>query len=395
MPRAEPQLRAEWQRRSLEWQRSPGQGRTRDRRRLNNWRYRTLRYAAWCCALLAALLVACAEPGPEQLLDDYLLRLARPLAESPPPTDVLEEEKLALRPPRWTALQIPIAPSAIDGLDFLKLRGCALQQTVARRNSSLGRMAPPSQRLLLELEFLSHVDACITHLQSESEDDLATLLREAADSKQRQLPALIFNASLGNEEYRDFWRAGPALDDYPAQTSSLVVDALEAISSAASRWLTGNYSTDDLDFELLLGDIATGDGGELLRALSVQNAYLHSASTMLLMRAQRAPLCERGMKPEAATILRTVASKYFVGRVQPWSATLSRRGHALLPPVRELELSLAEVLPEAYIRWRDAREKAFDEWSGAPRRHVSALQTLLGNCFSEFAPAAGEQRETR
>ena len=48
----------------------------------------------------------------------------------------------------------PASNQQIDLIDFLSLTGCSLQVNLGRRNTQLGRTASPSQRLLLDLEFL-------------------------------------------------------------------------------------------------------------------------------------------------------------------------------------------------------------------------------------------------
>lgn len=338
-----------------------------------------------CCAgwLLTLVLSGCGAEGPESRLEDYLARLVRPL-NAEPPIPVVDT---VVAPPRWTALQLPIEPGAIDGLDFLKLRGCALQETIARRNSSLGRVAPPSQRLLLELRFLREADDCIAYLRLNGETALSTLLAKSAADKQHQLPALIFNATLGNEEYRDLWRTAQPLGNYPNDTSSLVVESLSQIGVGAQRWLAGDFSVDGGEFELLLADVSRGDGGELLSALALQSSYLIAANRVVEERADSGDLCTAGLQPKEAVILRTVVTRFFVGEVQPWSAAINQRAHALLPPIRQLESLLKSVLPAPYEKWRAAREASIDHWSDAPPHHVAALQSLLGSCFSEFQAA--------
>lgn len=266
---------------------------------------------------------------------------------------------------------------------------------MARRNSSLGRLAPPSQRLLLDLDFLRQAPACIEALAQRGRDELAELLRDSHARKRRQLPALIFNATLGNAEYRDFWRPSPLPDAYPASTGSTVVADLAAVTGAARRWLSGDYSGDGDDLELHLGGVARGDGGELLRALAQQSAYLDATTRLLEARAQRGALCRAGLQPRAALILRTVARRYFVAGVQRRAAALERRRRALLPAVRELESLLATVLPVAYAEWQRARDRDLAHWSGAAKRHVRGLQGLLGSCFDEFAASPRSPRAPR
>jgi hypothetical protein len=339
-------------------------------------------YRAVSIILITSLLGACAPDDPAERLNDYLSRLSRPLAvdDAQPPTAALG--KL----PRSTSLQLPLQGSALDGLDFLRLRGCALQSTVGRRNSSLGRVAPPSQRLLLELAFLREVPACIEKLQSErGQSELVMLLRETQKLKVAQLPTLIFNATLGNREYGEFWRAPVPLTDYPQQTSSLVITALEQVSVAAQDWLKGDYTTDESALELALSDIARGDGGKLLTAMAAQHSALQTANSRIAARLSESPLCANGLTPNAAPILREVARKFFVGEVQPWAADISQRYHQLLPPILQLEALLGTVLPEQYRDWQRQRDRLLSGALLAPRRHVEALQELLGSCYREFS----------
>ena len=341
--------------------------------------------SALLCLLLCVPVASCSQGGAESRLSDYLQRLARPLdarVEGP-------QSQPGATPPRAESLQIPLEGNSLDGLDFLRLRGCALQTTVARRNSSLGRVAPPSQRLLLELAFLRDAPDCIATLREEGNDALAGLLEEGATSKRAQLPALIFNATLGSREYRDFWRLRGALGEYPARTSSAVISALERVTADARRWLGGDYRADDSRLELALSEIARGDGGELLASLLLQSAYLGNANTLIDESVAGGPLCERDLQPAAAPILRNVARKYFVARIQPWSAALNQRYHALLTPVTELELLLEHTFPADYRRWQQQRDALFEDTLAAPARHVRRLQSLLGTCYAEFRKSQG------
>jgi hypothetical protein len=326
--------------------------------------------------LLAALLAHCSGPRPEEALAEYVSRLARTLkVEAPPVTP-----SGFASPPRSAQLRIALPGSAIDGLDFLTLRGCALQTTIGKRNSSLGRFARDSQRLLLELEYLQHAPACIEQLRARDELALAETLALAQRQKQAQLPALIFNATLGSEEYRQLWRRGNLAADYPAQTVSVPIAALEYVHHASARWLAGDYRFDNREFEIQLSAIATGDGGALLQALSLQADWLRAANTVVNARQAQGPLCQPGQRPPEAEILDTVIRKYFIAGVQPRAADLNRRHQQMLPPVAALEQLLATALPPTYQRWRQQRDDQLDRVATAPRQHVQQLQQLRRSC---------------
>lgn len=337
---------------------------------------RTVGYRLTVALALAAALAACTPGGAEHTLEDYLARLARTLDQDAPARVQTPWPRL----PDSAALKLQLAGSKLDALDFLSLSGCAVQVTIGKRNSSLGRLAPPSQRLLLDLEYLDLAPACVRSLQAEGETDLADTLQQAWEQKREQLPYRIFLATLGSTEYRAQWRKPASLAGYPEDTSSVVVTALAAIDSLAQGWLSGDYQADNMEFEIFLGEVATGDAGALMEALALQASWLEAADGVLERRIAQGPLCSAGRRPPEADILRTVVHKFFIGAVQPWSADISRRQYELLAPLRSLERRLGDALPPAYREWQVQRE-AFIEHSGsAPKAHVQLLQQLLDPC---------------
>lgn len=324
-----------------------------------------------------ALLGACQSGDPDGPYSNYLTRLGRTLEVEPPAPGASSLP----RPPRSGELQLAVAAGSLDALDFLAISGCAVQVTIGRRNSSLGRMARPSQRLLLELEYLRLAPECIDYQRARGRDDLAGTLQQAWDLKRRQLPARVFNATLGGTEYRSLWRLPARAGDYPATVGSRVISALHAIDDHARRWLAGDFQADNLAFELLLSEVATGDAGALLQALARQGEWLRAADAVVARRAARGPLCAPRIRPAAADILPNVTRKYFVGEIQPRAAALGRRYHQLLPPLASLEDLLEPVLPPAYEDWRRQRDALLTELAAAPRRHVEQLIAIQRPCM--------------
>ena len=327
-------------------------------------------------ACLLFLLTGCSQSDWEEPYREYLSRLSRTLEQ--PHTK--PQPRPRARMPRPSEIQLEFESGNLDGIDFLSLHGCELQLTIGKRNSSLGRMARDSQRLLLELEYLTLAPECIDYQRREGSADIADTLEQARQLKERQLPALIFNATLGGEEYREFWRTGTPDPAYPATAGSEVITALEAINAMTERWLAGDYRADNLAFELALSEVATGDGGLLLQALAEQDSALATADRLVENRMQRGPLCREGYRPAAAEILENVIARFFIGELQSDSAALGSRFHALLPPVRSLEASLDSILPRSYADWRVERDTRLQRFSAAPKRHVEQLKSLRAPC---------------
>ena len=327
---------------------------------------------------LYVLVAGCNQSNDTARFERYLDRLARPLSTDVPVID----EPARLQPPTVAELQIAMAAGKLDALDFLSLSGCQLQVTLGKRNSSLGKFAPPSQRLLLELEYLQYAPACIEYMRSQNETEIALLLESTQADKLAQLPARIFNATLGSQEFRAFWKRPTHLGDYPRETSSAVITALEAINAHALRWLSGDFTANNREFELLLREIARGDGGALALALSRQEQWLDAANTMLQAKRNEGGFCDSGLKPASATIFENVVRKYFIGDIQPVAAALGRRQHQLMPAVEALEETLSRALPPDYRKWRTMRHEALTLTATAPRRHVERVKALLDPCLA-------------
>jgi hypothetical protein len=329
------------------------------------------------CACLA-LSAGCQPSTPDDQYHNYLTRLGRTLTVNVPAIDSTELPVA----PSVGQLQIDTPSSSLDTLDFLTLSGCAVQVTLGKRNSSLGRMAKPSQRLLLALEYLRLAPECINYQRDNDRQALANTLQQAWELKRQQLPALIFNATLGSAEYRSFWRAAKIPSHYPTATNSQVISALLAINDHTRHWLAGEYQANNRDFEILLSDIAAGDGSALLRSLARQHEWLAAADKMLDERIEREPLCTPNTRPSAADILPNVIRKYFIAEIQPHAASLNKRYYELLPPFTTLEKILDSALPADYRSWKTLRDDQLDNMTQAPRRHVEQLKMILQPCLN-------------
>ena len=327
---------------------------------------------------LAALL-ACQPRGPDASLETYLSMLGATLSVAPADSQFTR----ASPPPLVESVTLDIPTSHLDGLDFLALSGCSVQATISKRDTSLGRKAKASQRLLLALEYLRLAPLCINRLHDNDNEALADLLQDAWQQQKDQLPALIFNATLGSDEYRAFWLGVPAPGDYPRSRPGAAAAALRTIDHQTLRWLDGDYQAQNRDLELLLSEVAGGNGGALLRALSHQNDRLATANLMLGQRLARSSRCLAGKPDVAVVLLSTVIRKYFTAVLEPRAARLDRRYHQLLSPIAALEAQLAAGLPQPYRLWMDDRNQHFVTLATAPHRHLDQLDQIWQACATD------------
>lgn len=321
-------------------------------------------------------LYGCEKEGPEKKFQNYLGRLAITLDADTPS---VPNPKIP-KPPKISELRYTLDSGNLHALDFLALSGCKVQITIGKRNSSLGKLAKDSQRLLLELEFLQHAPECIRFMRKSGKAELAGNLEVAYQLKQQQLPKLIFNATLANVEFRGFWKKPAELADYPAQTNSKVLQSLGAITKNTERWLSGDYRANNAAFEIHLSEVAMGDGGALWLALGIQGSALAAGNLLLEQSLARGPLCGANYRSAAADILPRVVHKYFITQIQPGSAALGKRYHEILPALTALESLLQDDLPEEYVQIQKARDTAMSALIKMPRAHVAAIKKVLTPC---------------
>lgn len=233
----------------------------------SNIRHKVHFYLAIIACL--AILQGCSDKsGLEANWQDYLSRLSRVLdreVDSAPNTP-------ALLFPRPRDVAITFAASNIDILDFLRMRRCALRETVAQRNSILGKIGDESAQLIFDLRFLSEAQVCIQLLTDDGNNTLASQLSEAVKQKRQELPGRIFAASIAGDEFREFWQAPPDLRGYPIAGEDPSLLALARWQRWQNQWLSGNWQHNGNDVLTTLGQIRLGGGGALLKA---QQLYIH------------------------------------------------------------------------------------------------------------------------
>ena len=143
-----------------------------------------------CCLLLIlAVSVTGCDPfaSPDSMMDEYLSRLARVLN--------VEKQQTALEPvrliPSVRDRRAEIPKIDITVLEFLSLYGCELQVVVAERNSILGRVMTPLNRLRYNLRFIATAQACLANTDKPA---LKYSLQRAIEQKQQLLPSVAWNA---------------------------------------------------------------------------------------------------------------------------------------------------------------------------------------------------------
>lgn len=336
------------------------------------------------CLAILLCLTACSDHGTPytEAWQSYNKGLARSLKR-----DVPERQSQTLSYPQRAALRVKLAAMDISLIDFLRLRRCALSQTLAQRNSILGKHRNDATELVFSLRFLDEVQSCISELLAAGDTELAATLDAARDLKQRQLPALLNNALLAGEEYRQLWTSPPQQrQPYPSPYSDRAIAALQRWQQLQAQWLAGHHYRNHQEVMEILNALRTGLGGELLHFQFQTLAGLSAANQLLGQRLKGRPLCLQGSPTPQAKRYAAVLRRHFIETLQPLAAQSHRHQHALMATVKAIEAELTDYLEsdgglaEPYRNWQAQRDTLLNRTSAAQRQHVSLSRELLEQC---------------
>lgn len=287
-------------------------------------------------ALLVSVLLlsGCSRPDADQLFSDYQQRLNRVLTLSP----IAVELSPLPAVPAIRDLQHHIAPSQLNLLDLVALRHCNLQQLVAERNNSLGKVMRHSNLLAYELQLLSAMQPCLHHpeLSAKLQNDLQQIYHQ----KQQQLPLVLENFLTSDDTLRKQLSGQPRLLRQGAsQAVAEPLTALKNLNLLKQQLLAAQqdlYSSLDADFiNHQLGVLYQGNFiADWQYTLRQSNAWLASLNQQLAQ-VDVAALCRQPAKIET---LQNILTQIFASRVQSYLAELDGLSYQLLPELQRLYL---------------------------------------------------------
>lgn len=270
----------------------------------------------------------------------------------------------------------------------MRLRRCALQQTLADKNSILGRHGDSAAQLIFSLRFLHEVDDCTALLRAAGDTELANSLQQAKAAKRAALPQLLFRALLAGPEFRQLWHSPEQQRQaYPPGQRDRAVLALQRWQQLQLQWLSASHYHHYSEVIGLLNDIRHGMGGELLRFQHQALSGLTRANALLTQRVAGRPLCLSGAPTAQAIRYQALLKRRFIADLQPLAALASRHQHQLMAALSPLEETLDRALqahgaglPAAYRQWRSQRDALLKSVQDSHRQHVLLNSQLIAQC---------------
>ena len=328
--------------------------------------------------LLLLPLAGCGSPSADDLWLDYHERLAR-LARAEVPAAAPWHR------PLWPAardirVQTPEWRSGL--LRYLDMAGCDLMELVASRNSGLGRVQQPVNRLDYELRFIDEAGRCLDSDALVDDEEMRTWLAQLREQKKQAVPAIYWNTVVGGEELARFLAQG----DIPARpplvsNSNQIWHTLGALGG----WPTASASKAlPVDASVLRGqlrEIDLSSAAAVIDALALANRELPRA-TAILRGVDTGALCPRGVASERARYFDNVLKRIYASDIQPWLSDTWRSSETLSHLLGTLLSQAPEPRPavEAWYQAVFGNDGLRNRMAARMQEHTEAWQHLLGEC---------------
>jgi hypothetical protein len=293
-------------------------------------------------SLIAVVFVlsSCSDPA-QSLMDDYTKRLGRTLA-----LELQDPAPLDLKPlPSITATRADITETSISLVELVATRSCGLDLLLGERNSSLGKVMPPSQRLKYELAFLKQVHPCLTN--PDIAPDLQQKLAVIASDKARQIDKHWQNFLQQDETLRQQLHPYRSLSE-PDSVAG-VAETMQALHSLLAlkksivqqNWQQASSINPEQALEALY---KANTLSQLQQSLGFSQNWLQSLNQQLEQLDLKAQ-CPAGKSSDKAEILNTILLQYFIGKVQLYLAQVDGTYQQLYPLLEQLYKGTALAQP--------------------------------------------------
>ncbi len=315
--------------------------------------------------LLLLLLSGCRNDTLTHSVKDYQRRVARILDTEPP-----EPVTISLPPlPAKKHLRQKIPETNIALREFYDLDKCYIKPIIAKRNTSLGKLQTPSQRLLYEHELLSALSDCLPLYEK------GTAIHNITEQKRQQYPLVWANLMTQSEEIRSFFAAPRSgIEGNGSDGLAQVTPVLRLLDSLAS------YTTvEDMELELQLQQLAQYP---LLSQMTYSQRYLRdnlNQTQQWLVTNQSRLKCHTE-RPDKTKLryLQNVFNRYFIGQIQPLASELNRYHYTLSPLLQAL--SKQPSLPTEFVAYIENYHHGFNDYKTAMASHIGYWQSLYQSC---------------
>lgn len=334
--------------------------------------------------LVIAVLSGCQRHDVEDVFDDYRYRLSNVFEVEFDALNIKSNRfREGLEYPSQRDLKIQVTTSSVSILDFLRLSECELQRLLGQRNSSLGKLAHDSQRLLYHLQFIQLAEECIAQLHGrENRAELLAVLKGELRNKKQNTPTMVWNALFASEEFQTLLsnRNGVLTNEVLSQSPVVLLQAIEQLKLLVNAALDQQaISSEALESALqVIG--SENYMGRLLLSIRYTRMSLDQINEKLSQGFDREKFCPDGRLLERGRVMKTVFESIYLKKVQPLLADTVRKDILLFELIK-LQEQVATLSGNDNDHWLlSPSTSELLSLKGAIKKHVEEWQSVLGAC---------------
>lgn len=345
--------------------------------------------------IIAALLLTisgCDASKPESMLTEYSQRMSTVLETGVQSATITELPTFPQKRDR-TYLTTDLRQGLWEVLDF---RQCDMLGIISERNSLLGKVMLPSQKMRYELRFVNALQQCKKTIQTmEGPDQELDAFKDRLDEiltlKHNNLPLEVWNGIYASAEISKHFKtsaipfsnkaSGVDSEHVSVHTATQKFHHLATLASSKTIELPNWLDNIEADYAALY---RSDMGPQLLRSISLLTSHLTNVADAIDQRLSRKPFCFKDHQPPRAAVLNNVFRKYYVEQVQPYMATVEQNAKLWF----ETHAAIIQKLPatpgmKSYADQVFSLENSnslWSRWITARDHHTKAWQTILGQC---------------
>ncbi|MCP4598187.1 DUF3080 family protein [Neptuniibacter sp.] len=281
-------------------------------------------------------------------------------------------------------------------IDLLQLEECGILPLIAERNSSLGKVYAPSQKMLYELKFFVQIRDCHTQLQNKpsADPELLSLISQIYRIKKDNLAAEIWNGIyVSSEVEANFSRGEPPLDRIDDGSAANMLSNFTAIAQLSELLIDQNqWALPDKvnSIETLYEPLHRNrSGAKALKSILLLTHSMNEATQIIETRLKKRALCFNQKPSAKAQILKNVFYKFYIGEFQPYLAQSHRHAKNWIELNNLLFLNFEQAglnVPKAMETYQllvlseTAEGSLWFRYQSARKKHTQAWQKILKQC---------------
>lgn len=284
--------------------------------------------------------------------------------------------QIRLSPADKKQYRVQIKSIELNLFKALSINDCDLQQYIGERNSSLGKVHTPTNRLIYERQLLDSLNFCSRINES---DHLLTLMQLKTE-KNNNWPALINNYLLNSEPADTILTSSSTLlesDSAGFNANLLFIEQLNRLTQTQQA-----IGSDTLQqFKLNVAQLYNHPFLSQLFYTLEYTSYQLNQVTWLLQKQINKQACKNNFIPVEVEYLHNVFINYYASILQPHLTKLNRMQLQLAPKIAKLwQHSRIQQSRFGQRYLNNGNDSVFYDFELSIKNHTKNWQTLLKQC---------------